>query len=319
MDKITNLNFYQTFDTITSKKIIVNTYSDKNLIKLARRNKDAYKLYKKLLENNYMLYFHKDGKSHLYNRKYISEIWKRKDLYQQGEIFYTIDKPEGRKNNELSDDKRLLVIFTCMPANDNYDNHSLSERIFPKFFDGIERNLVKNVYIMRITDLNLSHGSHYQNTDNYPTMERDIIDSIKNVQNELDITDEKTVLYGVSKGGTGALHYGSMLDLKSLSVDPILNLEEYNQKDEHFLKDLRKIDVTEDINSSLARQSNRKKYIIGSQNVEFNYSKIVKITGSNTVIINKKDNHIKEHPDVSRNTVPEQLMILNHLLGGIQL
>ncbi|MGG8953058.1 accessory Sec system protein Asp2 [Staphylococcus ureilyticus] len=295
-----------------TKAIEVVLNSDKNIIELSRNNKKIYNLYKRLLKNDYILYFHKDGISKLYKRKFIKELWKRKDLYQENSVFYTLDEPDEKKMNEKLDSFTLLIIFTCMPPGDVYDSYLMSDRMFPKFFNNIERSLVKNVYTMRIMDLNCSHGSHYINTINNPNMEEDIIKAIENVKNNLDI--KNIVLYGASKGGTGALYYSSILDLKCLAVDPILSLGEYNIKDEHFLKGLRKEDISGDINNYLSKKSNNEKYIIGSENVAFNYSMISKIKGEKVKVINKIDNHIVNHPDVSRNSVPEQLMLLNKML-----
>lgn len=305
-------------ELLHTKTVEVMLNSEKNIIELARKNEEVYKLYKDLLKNDYILYFHKNGISKLYKRKYINELWKRDDLYQEGDVFYTLDKPIERKENKSISDKKLIVIFPCMPNLDVYDNYLMANRMFPKFFDGIERNLIKNVHTMRIMDLNLSHGSHYINTVNNNMFESDISNAIYRVKNELKIKEKDIVLYGASKGGTGSLYYGAKLDMKCLAVDPIISLGEYNKKDEHFLRDFRKVDISEDINGYLKNKSTNKKYIIGSEKVEFNFKHISKIEGVNVNKMNKIDEHIKSHPDVSRNTIPEQLMILNTLLGGFE-
>ncbi|UQW81257.1 accessory Sec system protein Asp2 [Staphylococcus edaphicus] len=244
------------YEILNTKIVEVVLNTSENIIELARKNTDIYNLYKILLLNDYILYYHNDGTSKLYKRSYIKELWKRKDLHQYNNNFYTLDAPKDKKLNSADENIKLLVIFTCMPPMDVYDNYLMTNRMFPKFFDGIERSIVKNVYIMRIMDLNCSHGSHYINTVNNPNFENDIIGSIKSVQSKLNIKNDDVVLYGASKGGTGSLYYASKLDYKCLAVDPIISLEEYNLKDEHFLKDLRKEDITEDINNYLSCQSN---------------------------------------------------------------
>ncbi|UXU77267.1 XcbB/CpsF family capsular polysaccharide biosynthesis protein [Mammaliicoccus sciuri] len=306
-------------ELLHTKTVEVILNSEKNIIEMSRRNEKIYNLYKELLKNDYILYFHKDGISKLYKRKFINELWKRDDLHQEGDVFYTLDKPLDRKENRSSTDKKLIVIFPCMPNAEVYDNYLMANRMFPKFFSGIERSLVKNVYTMRIMDLNVSHGSHYINSVNNDTFETDITNAIMRVKEQLNIDEEDIVLYGASKGGTGSLYYGSKLDLKCLAVDPIISLGEYNVKDEHFLKDLRKEDISDNINEHLKTGSKREKYIIGSENVPFNFSHISKIEGDNIVKINKVDEHIKAHPDVSRNTIPEQLMLLNKMLLNTKL
>src|SRR5699024_11328510 len=58
---------------IDAKRVEVVTGSEYNLINLARKNKSAYKLYKKLLEKDYILYFHKeDRKSTRLNSSHVS-------------------------------------------------------------------------------------------------------------------------------------------------------------------------------------------------------------------------------------------------------
>ncbi|RIN20623.1 hypothetical protein BU067_14015, partial [Staphylococcus succinus] len=77
-------------------------------------------------------------------REYVGELFQRKDLIKFNHLFYTLDAPEGRKVNEEVP-RKLLVIFTCMPNAKEYDSSLIPKRMFPKFFDGIEKSLVKNV------------------------------------------------------------------------------------------------------------------------------------------------------------------------------
>ncbi|MCG7338501.1 XcbB/CpsF family capsular polysaccharide biosynthesis protein [Staphylococcus sp. ACRSN] len=297
------------------KRIMIDTGDSENYIQKARHSSAIYENYIEMLKQDYVLYFHEQTVSKFYKRQYVEELFQRKDLIRHNDIFYTLDYPRDKKLNRFESVK-LLVLFTCMPNAENYDSSLIPKRMFPKFFDGIERSLVKNVYTMRIMDLNASHGSHYINTINNMSYESDIVSAIRKVQNELNIPDNHTVLYGASKGGTGALYYSAKMNLKSLAVDPIISAEEYNLKDEHFLKHIRKEDLTNEINHNLNINSTREKYIISSENVEFNYSKANAISGENLQLINKKDEYITSHPEVSKNTVPEQLMILNKLLSS---
>ena len=297
---------------VNTKKILIYT-GGQNLIQLARKNKMAYEQYKKLLAKDYILYFYKNGVSRLQQRTQVNELWVKKDLYKCNDVYYTLDKPINRKNSTESK-TRLLVIFPCMPEENQYDSYLIRARMFPTFFNGIERSLVKNVHIMRIMDLNCSHGSHFVNTNNYPNMEDDIQAAIRNVIQKLNISKEQVICYGASKGGTGAILHGALGDYKSLAVDPILNLEYYNRSDYHFLKNLREVDITDRLNNYLADSSSRTKYIICSPNVKFNYENTQKINKhSNLNVIELNDNHIKKHADVSRNSVPIQLMIINSM------
>lgn len=302
---------------IQSKLVEVITESDLNLIRVARKDKQAYRLYKELLKNDYVLYKHENGISKLYKRKYVNELFKRKDLIRFKDVYYTLDYPKDRKINEYIP-KKLLVIFTCMPPQKDYDSYLMPKRMFTKFFDGIERNLVKNVYTMRIMDLNVSHGSHYINTINYNTFEDEIQNAIIKVKNELNIDDENIIFYGVSKGGTGALYHGSSMDIKTLAVDPILNIGgPLEDNDRRFLKDLRTEDLVPYINNHLNLSNNQVKYLICSERVPLYFQQDQRIEQDKIKLYNKIDDFITSHPEVSRNTVPEQIMILNILLGGL--
>lgn len=296
------------------KRIIVNTASDANIIQLARNDKKMYAIYKALLEADYVFYLHENEKSKFYKREQIEELWQRKDLHKTKSVYYTLSSPESEKKNDLLDEKRLLVIFSCMPDEKKYYSSLITDRVFPTFFPKISRSLVKNVYIMRIMDLNCSHGSHYINTVNYDSFEEDIAESILAVQKKIGVDRSQTVLYGGSKGGTGALYHGSKLDLPFLAVDPIVSIEEYNLQDMHFLKGLRKTDLSFDINEALDNCRYSDKYIIASEQITFNFEKISKLKHPFLKILNNSDSNIKVHADVSKNSVPEQLAILNILL-----
>ncbi|WP_239372217.1 XcbB/CpsF family capsular polysaccharide biosynthesis protein [Mammaliicoccus sciuri] len=164
------------------------------------------------MANDYILYFHQNTLPKFYKRSYVQELFHRKDLIRLKETFYTLDEPAGRKlNDEVP--KKLLVIFICIPDAKRYDSSLIPNRMFPKFFDGIERSLVKNVYTLRIMELNVSHGSHYISTTIYPEYEEGIQSTILKVMEEFNIYKEHVVLYGGSKGGTGALIYGIKSEL----------------------------------------------------------------------------------------------------------
>ncbi|NHC03359.1 XcbB/CpsF family capsular polysaccharide biosynthesis protein [Acinetobacter sp. 187] len=298
---------------LDQKKIQIFTNSVDNIITLARKDQTAYECYKKLISNDYVFYYHDKAVSKFYKRKHVSELWKRKDLNQFNDLFYTLTPPVKTNPNTSS---KLLVIFPCMPSNEDYFNCLIPKRMFNDFFLSIDKYLVKNVHILRIMDLNCSHGSHFCNTLNYPNMEFDVQNCITHVADNLNISKENTVLYGVAKGGTGALLNGSKLDLKVLAVDPIISLAEYNKNDLHFLKDLRIEDLSPIIQKNL-NSNIEDKYVISSPNSIFNHNILKEINADSLIKIDIDDNNITKHEDVSRNCVPQQIMILNKLLSNL--
>ncbi|SOC27789.1 conserved hypothetical protein [Brochothrix thermosphacta] len=304
-----------TFDKSTLK-VGVKTYSSKNLLELANENVHFYNCYKELLQNDYMLYFHTKEVSYFSKRTNFDHIFKRNDLYKAGDLYYTLTPPSGSKINDLSQ-KRLLVIFSSIPMVKDWTNSVVTNRVFFQNFPEVARSLVKNVWIMRIMDFNLSFGSYYVNTVNYPTMEDDVQQSIVDVINKLSIEKEDVVLYGSSKGGAGALLHSARGNYQSVSVDPIISAEEYNKmEDRHFIKSLRTEDLTTKINQYLElHQDNKKKHIICCPAVKFNYTKVqgLKGLGSDINIIELEDEAIRNHTDVAKNCIPEQLVMMNRL------
>lgn len=302
------------------ERIYINTGSDKNLLELARKNMELKKKYKELLKNDYILYLHKDSISKFCKREKVNKLFtKEHNFYQHKDVFYRLKAPQGRKVNDKVE-KKLLVIFAKMPGAEQYDSAKIPHRMLPPFFEDIERSLSKNVYIMRIMDLNVSHGSHYINTINYPNYESDLEDAIKNVTDELEIEQQNVVLYGVSRGGAGAIYHGTSLDYKTLVVDPIVNIGgKLYGNDRRILKDLRKEDLVPDINKNVKKSNEFNKVIICSENVEAYYEQIQRVDSHEIKILNMPDDKITSHPQVSPNTVPEQLMVLNNLLTDIKI
>src|SRR5699024_5519774 len=109
------------------------------------------------------------------------------------------------------------------------------------------------------------------------------------------------------------------LDFKTLAVDPILNIgDKLEDNDRRFLKNLRKEDLVPYINKNLNKYNTMDKYLICSEKVPLYYEQDMRLEKNKLKILNKIDNLITSHPEVSKNTIPEQLMILNTLLGGFE-
>lgn len=311
-NKLLNIVYSESIIDYNYEKIVVDLKDKRNILELSKNNYKVYEIYKELISHDFMFYFHSGNKSYFIKRKLIKNIWKRNDLVQYGDLFYTIEKPLENRTNSWSP-LRLIVMFSSMTA-DEYYSPNIGLRCFTKNFPSIQKSIVKNTMIMRIMDLNLSHGSHYINTDNYPNFENDVQESIINVMSQYNIHKDDVVLYGGSKGGTGALYHSLLGDYNSISIDPIISLLEYNEmmKDSHYLKGLRKESILEDLKELSCKDLDYGKIIIGSPAIPFNYRLFSQLKNNNIKIQDIFDESIKSHPDISSSCISEQVTYLNN-------
>lgn len=305
----------------TKDRLIVHTDTKLSILKLSRKNQDIYKNYIDIISHDFIMIGHKNGYSIFMKRtKYSPEkLETYRHLKRYNHLIYTLTEPELKKRSS-SLPKRLLVLFSHMNGGGGYDSNNAIERMFVQFFNDIQRSLVKNVYILRLADLNLSHGSYFVNTDNFPEYENCIQELINNVRSDLDIASDDVVLYGGSKGGTGALIHGALGDYKVVAGDPIINASKYNQnKDWHFIKNFREADLTNKIFEYSKNNKNRK-FIFASNKQNFNYKASMglsnKLHGLVHIVDLSNDIMVKTHPHITSQSVPEQITLINLLLDG---
>lgn len=301
-------------------RLVLQTNSNVNIIKLARNNTNAYKQYIDIISNDFLLISHHKDRYDVFMKriKYHPEKLKNySDLKRYKELIYTLTLPNiKKKSNTLPN--RLLVLFSHMNGS-KYDSSNAIERLFVHYFDDIQRSLVKNVFVLRLADLNLSHGSYYSNTENYPDYEEQIQGLIKYICNEYDIKQNNVVLYGGSKGGAGALLHGAIGDYKVVAGDPIINTYLYDKKDWHFVKNFKVEDLTDKI-INYAKNNDTKKYIFASSVLKFNFDVISNLAEQSNNLIKvvdlSNDEMIKKHPQITSQSVPEQITLINLLFDG---
>src|SRR5699024_10112660 len=68
------------------------------------------------------------------------------------------------------------------------------------------------------------------------------------------------------------------------------------------------------INSSVKENNQSAKFVICSENSKKYYNEIIRLDNKYFNILNMNDDNINTHPEVSQNTVPEQLMLINILV-----
>lgn len=296
-------------------KIIIRTNSELNLLELAMDNTNFYDLYTSLLKHDYMLYFHVMEKSYFIKRKLIYQVWHRRDLLRASETFYTLEKPSGVRSGQSN---KLVVVFSSMPHEDNSISSNIAERCIFHNYPSLVKHLLPNTYVIRIMDCNLTCGSYYLNTSNYPDFERDVQNIIRTVAYNLSVASDDIVLFGISKGGTGALYHSILGNYHALVVDPLFSLSKYIiEGDSHFTQQY----FPEKLTSLFKKQKNHSqvqltKVIIGVPSVQENYCEYIQLKESWLRVIDIYDKDITEHGQIGSHTMIEQVTYINGMLLG---
>ena len=296
-----------------AEKIIIRTNSELNLLELAIDNANFYDLYTSLLKHDYMLYFHVMEKSYFIKRKLIYLIWHRRDLLSAGETFYTIEKPFSIRRGQRN---KLVVLFSSMPHADNAISPNIAERCFFRNYPSLVKYLLPNTYVIRIMDCNLTCGSYYLNTSNYPDFERDIQNIIRTVAYNFSVANNDIVLFGISKGGTGALYHSILGNYHAVVVDPLFSLSKYNTEgDSHFTQQYFPEKLTPIFKKEKAHsQAQLTKVIIGVPSIQENYSEYIQLKEPWLRVVDIHDEDITEHGQIGSHTMIEQITYINEML-----
>ncbi|MBB3322573.1 XcbB/CpsF family capsular polysaccharide biosynthesis protein [Atlantibacter sp. RC6] len=293
-----------------------------NMVRLARSNKELLKKLVFLTNNKFYAYVLREGVTSFVHESALPNLWeplknKIYDIDSNGIVYQYTEATQ-------TFDKKLLIVFSQISP----EPHTASlSRYFPKSFSTIDKYVGKNVSILRVADIGGITGAFYLNTIAKPNNEEYIQALIKNICDKNEIHRENVLLYGASKGGTGALYHGLLGNYKVVSVDPVLN-------DEYYITNLDDFHMTENIfpESKFDKFStlfNLKKRgetisdikIITSKNSE-QYSYILEAIApinDKVFIISSLNNDIKKHPDVAPNSLHAITSLINLSLFDIQL
>lgn len=305
------------------KRLAIDIDSPLNIIYASRKSKDTYWKYIEILKHDYILIGHKHYSSIFTKRtEYFPEKVKGYEyLKRHKNVFYTYHAPEAKRTSP-SLPNRLLVLFSHMNGTvKGYNNNNIITRTFNPYFLDIQRSLVKNVHILRIGDITLSHGSYYHNTTVFPDYENQVQELINAYRKRFNISNDNTILYGGSKGGSGALLHSAIGDYYAICGDPILNLSFYNfdRNDFHFVQNFLPLDLTDNILRHM-RTNKNKKFIFCHKNQKLNYEAschLAKLSKGITQIVDlSNDSKITKHPEITSNSVPEQITLMNLIFDG---
>lgn len=305
-----------------------NTGVQTNLVKLARTHNDVRELIATLANNGFYTYMSKDNATRFVSEKSLDRLWmslvsKEFSRHHNG-VVYSYAKPLSQVAP-----KRLLVVFSSISGSIN--TPSLM-RYFEQNFKSIQKYLSHDTAVLRIADLGGVVGAFYLNTTHLPKNAENIQQVIQDVRKEHGIGHDSVVLYGASKGGTGALFHGITGHYKCVAVDPIVDDEYYitRYNDAHFTgngifpEDKKQVferimhkmsALPEPPRSAPARWS----VICSGNSPQFKYISRTLIENANSRIsfYDSKNPNIKDHPHVGQNTINTATGLMNFHLYSI--
>lgn len=315
--------FIQNFEDIAEFRITTPKVQE-NILQFSRKDKPARSLLEFLVSKDYTLVNFINQTNVFSKREFLSKyipdsILGLKVLNYDG-VFYTVEESLKKDTNTSN---KLLVIFSSMPGSKEYYSSKFEERSFVKHFPTIQKLVVPNTNVLRIMDSNLVYGSHYINSNSFQNYEEDIQKIILKVSDELNVSKDDIVLYGTSKGATGALVHSLIGNYKSVTVDPILNAQEYNDNmnNIHYIKNNRIQNLTPKINELIrSNPKTKNQVLIRSPQVQFNYNVTKQIDDNGCVkFYDQNNSNIRSHAEIGKNSVSEILMFLNSKLLGLKI
>ncbi|HHQ4691771.1 XcbB/CpsF family capsular polysaccharide biosynthesis protein [Aeromonas veronii] len=292
--------------------------ADKNIIELSRNSKQIKELLIKLTNHGFMTYVLRDGVSSLVHHDAINNLWfpvKNKEYsISSGNVIYTYE------DADFSINKHLVVMFYPVAPN---PNSSSLNRYFPSNFTSLKNYLSKNISILRIADVGGVSGAFYMNTKYLINNEENIQSLIEEISDKNGIARENIILYGASKGGTGALYHSLLGGYSSLCVDPILDDEHYlsSMNDLHNINGIFPITKKDKFADILLPENiNGFTTIITSpQSEQYKYiMPLLDVVRDRVQILNNINPNILKHPDVAPNSIHAILAILNMFSFGVR-
>ncbi|TCT15148.1 hypothetical protein EDC51_10652 [Bibersteinia trehalosi] len=294
-----------------------------NFLAVGRANNEAKKLIAQLSNNRYFLTAHSNGVSlfkKFNNADDFLPNFNNKAVKTWNDTFYILEEPIEKEQSN----SRLLVIFSSIA--DLPFNASIDRRMFFKNFPKVGKYIPKNTYILRIADIGGVLGSFYLNSNSDMQFENKIKDLIHKIQLENSISDKHTVLYGTSKGATGALYHGIKMGLNTLAVDPIISDVHYLEKfnDLHFVSDVFP-ESKQDKFAKLFTEYKDKdlthiKLVTSPNSEQFNYiSELILIPNIRLCSYIFSNPNIKGHTDMGEHTLNFVTSMLNNMLYDLEI
>lgn len=225
----------------------------------------------------------------------------------------------------------LIVVFSSMGG--PYNKASLT-RYFEWNFKSLSKHVPDRVAVLRIADLDGVVGGFYLPTCNYPRRDDDVADLIRSVAGRLGVGDDAVVLYGASKGATGALSQALKTGFRAVVVDPIVDDRLYVERfdDTHWTEGGVFLQPKQDYFASAIRAGgtlaaspeNGRISLVSStgspwfESIETLAGQAVD-AGRGIQFLVARDSRISDHPDVSPRTLRTVTGLLNMHVQGIEM
>lgn len=292
-----------------------------NLLGLARSASHVRRLVSYLANNGFFLVDHANGVSrfeHLSDHSTFANFFNDDSVQLRDGMFYKVEKPSLDVGPP-----RLLVVFSSIA--DHPLNASLSRRMFFKNFPTIAKYIPKNTYILRIADMGSILGSFYLNSIFDPHFAAKTQTLIQAIAQGLGVEHSDIVLYGASKGATGAFYHGVSGGYAAVAVDPIVSDQYYlhEMNDLHFVEGNFPFDK-ETVFSTLLKEVEPRSpvHIVTSPSSE-QYQYIERLLANHhcpqSLMLYRFSNpNISTHTDVGPQTVNFVTAMINNLFYGIE-
>lgn len=295
---------------------------DTDMMKLSLKSRTAKDLLLTLTNLGYSLYYNTTDESRFVRHDRIVHHWPavKDGTFKASEegIVHQFEAPSS------GNVERLVVIMS--PIN----SKPRLIRYFRPSFATLMKYVPRNTAILRIADVGGVKGAFYLNTSFLPDNSTRIQNLIRSTIDRHGIDSRNVVLFGASKGGTGALFHGLTGDLKFVAVDPILSDAWYieNENDYHFTtggvfprtKQEVFTDLISQVESDLRTASRGSVIVTSSRSPQYTYTgEIVHPIKDRLTIFNSDNPEIVKHPDVAPKTIYSQVLAINSLLVDLPL
>ncbi|SMX87744.1 hypothetical protein BC102111_02349 [Brevibacterium casei CIP 102111] len=299
---------------------------DSNLIRIGSRIREFRPIVEWFARNGWFLYKSDGSTSSLVRHDHISKLWHKitdgsYNVDRRGTVYSIND------DNAIERASSLIVVFSSMSL--PFDGPGLS-RFFEQNFSSIGKHVGQGVVVLRIADIDGVVGGFYSPTVFAP----DRIDRVQSLIGEIAslyaIDPERVILYGGSKGGSGALLHALVNGdgWKCVAVDPVVDDYYYESKylDSHWTSGTVFIERKEELFSrvvdSVSSHGNTARIGIVTSPRSPLYSTIEtlasKVPHSALLFAESHDPLINDHPDVSGRTLRFVTGLLNVWSAGLQ-